>query len=141
MLGPHFGEGTTLTESSSVDIPLPDDNATVMEIICLVLHMRVQDVPATITENELVELANHCDKYDVLEIMRPAINLWLDALLQTELDCSTASESMNVAFRTKLWTSVKRLGLVMVQEVDFDMTIPDAFGTETPHVPFYVFGK
>ncbi|KAK5680580.1 hypothetical protein LTS10_007513 [Elasticomyces elasticus] len=40
LLAPKFREGTTLATTSSVEIPLPEDDPSHMIVLCNILHMR-----------------------------------------------------------------------------------------------------
>jgi hypothetical protein len=141
MFGPHFNEGKVLAESSSVDVPIPDDDPIAMEAICFVLHMRSEDISSEVDADNLVCVAEHCDKYDVLVATRPAIRIWLDECLETRIDYSTAADLLNIAFKLKLWASVKSLGLVMIQEAECDISFGHLHDTHNPQIPFYIFGN
>jgi hypothetical protein len=140
MLGPHFSEGNTLAASSSVEIPLREDDPDAMEAICLVLHMRNGDALSRVTANELLMVANHCNKYDVFVATRPVINMWLEACLESSMDYGTAVELIAVAFHLKLWRSVGRLGIIMVQKGDHDISGRHEIDSELPQMPLYIYG-
>ncbi|OCL09897.1 hypothetical protein AOQ84DRAFT_375415 [Glonium stellatum] len=45
MFGPHFREGQGLGGACSKEIPLPDDDADALKLICSVIHSRNDMVP------------------------------------------------------------------------------------------------
>jgi hypothetical protein len=141
LLGPHFREGNTFAASSSVEIPLPDDDPDVMEAICLVLHMRNEDVSSYTTKNELITLVNHCDKYNILAAMRPVLNLWLDDCLDASPDYDTAEKLMVIASNLKLWRSVNRLGLIIIKRAHGAITADDDLEIVLPKMSFHIYGN
>lgn len=140
MLGPHFKEGNELATSSSVEIPLPDDDPYSMEAICYALHMLYDDAPSKLDALDLISVADHCDKYDIRVATRPAMNMWLEVCEVAEIDrsMSTLGQLMEIAFQLKLWTNVKKFGLMMVQEEGHTMSM---HSMDLPKIPFYLFGK
>jgi hypothetical protein len=140
MFGPHFSEGKIVAESSSVNVPMPDDDPVAMEAICFVLHMRSEDISSEIDTDNLVRIAEHCDKYDVLVATRPAIHLWLDDCLKTYIDYGQATELLNIAFKLKLWASFNRLAVIMIQEAECDISAPDLHDSSNPQITIYIFG-
>lgn len=145
MLGPHFSEGTTLANSSRVEIPLPKDDPESMEIVCNLLHMRNNDVPATHDTENLIEVVNHCDKYGVWVATRPAIYQWLDALPKhwVYLSACEACQLMGIAFKLKLWKDVKRFGVIMVQHTEYSIRdqCDEIPLQEYMVMPFYLLGS
>lgn len=141
MLGPHFKEGSTLATSSSIEIPLPEDDPFAMEIICYVLHMRNWDAASEIDADLLLRIADHCDYYNVLVATRSAINLWLDDCLETDMSCETGVELLSIAFKLKLWIPLSRLGVIVVREAWDDISVPRNLGAEDSELPFYIFGN
>jgi hypothetical protein len=73
--------------------------------------------------------------------MKPAINLWLDACLKTSISDVTAIELLNLAFKLELWISVGRLGTIMVQEADCDISDHEIWGNKSSDIPLYMFGN
>jgi hypothetical protein len=138
LLGPHFKEGKLLAASSSVEVPLPDDNPIAMEIISLVLHHR--DVPSELDAGSLLSVVKHCDKYDVFVATRPAINLWIDTCLEATDSTATMIMLLQVAFKSRLWLSVNKLGVLIVQKADSDISDPEVWEIESYEIPFYLFG-
>lgn len=130
MFGPHFSEGKILAESSSV----------ALEAICFVLHMRSENISSEINADNLVRIAKHCDKYEVLVTTRPAIHLWLENYLKTHIDYGQATELLNIAFKLKLWAFFERFAVIMIQEAECDISVPDLHDDRNPQIPFYIFG-
>ncbi|KAF7192228.1 hypothetical protein HII31_06260 [Pseudocercospora fuligena] len=60
LLGPHFKEGQTLSATSRVEIPLPEDNVEAMRSLCLMLHMQHNQLSPT--AKEFLEIAKLSDK-------------------------------------------------------------------------------
>ncbi|KAK4542583.1 hypothetical protein LTR36_006631 [Oleoguttula mirabilis] len=83
MLSPNFKEGLELAFSSApIEIPLPDDDATAMEVLCNVLHHRNDTVPvaASLTASRLLQIAQASDKYDCAVALQPTARCWLAEL-------------------------------------------------------------
>ncbi|KAE9990477.1 hypothetical protein EG327_001379 [Venturia inaequalis] len=80
-----FNEGRQLAENSAVDqryeLPLPDDDATAMSILCKIFHMRHEDVPrpGKIQDSVLYNVAVLSEKYDCVAAIKPVSAAWLFA--------------------------------------------------------------
>ncbi|KAF7197560.1 hypothetical protein HII31_01063 [Pseudocercospora fuligena] len=88
LLGPNFKEGQTQRDATNPQtISLPDDDATAMTHMCMLLHCKV--VPefsnpggnTTITQNtrdnhslRILKLAMIIDKYDCVDVLRLQVN-------------------------------------------------------------------
>ncbi|KAK3661914.1 hypothetical protein LTR22_007288 [Elasticomyces elasticus] len=77
MLGPHFAEGQALRRQSAGlphVITLPDDDAQLMKVLCLVSHHQARGVQAPSDEASkamfVIELVALADKYDCMEILK-----------------------------------------------------------------------
>ncbi|RDI88453.1 hypothetical protein Vi05172_g945 [Venturia inaequalis] len=85
MLSRSFNEGRQLAENSAVDqryeLPLPDDDATAMSILCKIFHMRHEDVPrpGKIQDSVLYNVAVLSEKYDCVAAIKPVSAAWLFA--------------------------------------------------------------
>ena len=58
-------------------VTLREDDATTMELICWVLHHRADKVPEMLGEGMLVEVAEHCDKYDCAAALKGWVTTWI----------------------------------------------------------------
>ncbi|KAK5651189.1 hypothetical protein OQA88_12737 [Cercophora sp. LCS_1] len=76
MLGPSFAEGQQLAKDGRVQFALPEDNSDALEIILNVIHSRTDNVPATLTGEQLYEVAILTDKYEFHRAMGLAFHLW-----------------------------------------------------------------
>lgn len=65
------------TESTATELSLPEDNVDAMLIALRIAHLKFKDLPS---ENELsfeafLDLAVLCDKYDLIQLVRPFVDL------------------------------------------------------------------
>ncbi|KAK5129706.1 hypothetical protein LTR08_002950 [Meristemomyces frigidus] len=79
MLSNRFREGNELSSSASVEIPLPEDEPDVMEILCNIIHMRYDGVPKSMDMDyaRIVRFLQLCDKYACAPAVRPSASIWI----------------------------------------------------------------
>jgi hypothetical protein len=82
------------TESSATEIPFPDDDVDAMLIVLRIAHLRFSDLPSEkpFKLRDLLQLAVLCDKYDVVKLVRPFLDLhhWTRGLIpnvETRINC------------------------------------------------------
>jgi hypothetical protein len=81
MFGPDWKEGhTMLGRDGPVEVPLPDDNAAVLKVICAVIHHENEKVPQTLAARDVLEIALTADKYDCVGALKFASGNWLQPL-------------------------------------------------------------
>ena len=72
-------------ESTATEIPFPDDDAEAMLIVLRIAHLRFAELPlkSGLSLEDLLHLAVICDKYDVVQLVRPFLNLhqWHEGLV------------------------------------------------------------
>jgi len=74
----RFAEGLGIKSNDCFPLPLPDDQADAMEIICNILHFRTNLVPRKdITSDILADLATVIDKYDCALATQPWSTIWI----------------------------------------------------------------
>ena len=78
MFGPHFSEGQDLGGDRPKEIPMPDDNADALKIICNIIHLRNDAVPETLNPGEVLQVAITADKFDCVVALKHASMLWLN---------------------------------------------------------------
>ncbi|KAK5692474.1 hypothetical protein LTR97_010783 [Elasticomyces elasticus] len=84
MLGENFKEGVALAASfGTAEIPLPDDDAANMIILCRALHVQHDSLPARVQPKELVQLSLIADKYDCVGSLRFASEVWIKHHMDT----------------------------------------------------------
>ncbi|OBS22796.1 hypothetical protein FPOA_09123 [Fusarium poae] len=77
MLGPQWKEGHDMREQHGrFELPLPDDNAAALEIICYVIHYQNDKLPQTLAANDILAIAMTADKYDFVNALRFASESW-----------------------------------------------------------------
>jgi hypothetical protein len=83
MLQPNgFAEGQNISRTGSVPIPLPDDDASAMTIICDIFHLRSEKIPIKdMASDTMADIATLVDKYDCATAIQPWPRLWLTQLL------------------------------------------------------------
>ena len=77
MFGPHFKEGQGLGGAYPKEIPLPEDSADALELICCVIHSRNDAVPHSLSPSEVLRVAIAADKYDCAVGLKFAGESWL----------------------------------------------------------------
>lgn len=142
MLGPHFKEGSDLSTSSKVEIPLPEDDPQAIEIVCLIIHLRIDLVPAKLTHNTLLKVTRHCDKYGLLDVTRPTVQQWLD--LRSEhppVPISAAVDPMEAAFLFKCWRQIAKVGVLLVKHSTQDIVLLSSQRSRVPRISVHIFRK
>jgi hypothetical protein len=67
---------TRWVESEASEIPLPDDDVDAMLLVLRIAHLRFHELPKTLEYKALFNLAVVCDKYDLVHLVRPFLDLW-----------------------------------------------------------------
>lgn len=75
--------GATLATSSSVTIPLPDDDPEATTTLCQILHLRNGRIPGKPKTAHILEVAKLVDKYDCAEAVKPTAQCWMIEHLDT----------------------------------------------------------
>jgi hypothetical protein len=77
MLSPRWKEGRDMLEQDvPVELPLPDDNAEGLWLICAIIHHRNDLVPDVLEPGVVLEIAILADKYDFIEVLKFACEAW-----------------------------------------------------------------
>lgn len=78
MLGPNWVEGhNMLDRDGPVELPLPEDDAAALKIICAIIHHRNNEVPQTLAAGDALSVAVTADKYDFVDALKFASGNWL----------------------------------------------------------------
>ncbi|KAM6484669.1 hypothetical protein HDV62DRAFT_304104 [Trichoderma sp. SZMC 28011] len=82
MFGPNWKEGRDLLDGDRpvnrpVELPLPEDNAAALKIMCSVIHHQRSEVPRTLAAGDVLAVAVATDKYDCVEALSFASDGWL----------------------------------------------------------------
>ena len=78
MFGPDWKEGHSLFgRDGPVELPLPEDNAAALKIICAIIHHRNNMVPLTLAASDVLGIAVIADKYDCVDVLRFVSGGWL----------------------------------------------------------------
>ncbi|KAK5734976.1 hypothetical protein LTR17_008465 [Elasticomyces elasticus] len=77
LLAPRFAEGCQLAHSSTVEIPLPDDDFDDMALVCSILHHRNDRVPQELDADGVLRCAELSDKYGRALAVRSAVEAWI----------------------------------------------------------------
>lgn len=72
----HFLEGALVATQTRPEIPLHEDDPTVMGIIFSFLHYQEPDIEVEVDAKMFANIAVHCDKYDCVVAIRPWITVW-----------------------------------------------------------------
>ncbi|KAJ4357083.1 hypothetical protein N0V95_002821 [Ascochyta clinopodiicola] len=81
MFDGRFAEGQALNTASPCVVPLPEDGADSMAIVCKIMHARTEDLSVTITPTQLADIAAICHKYDCVNAVRAWSIIWVAELL------------------------------------------------------------
>ncbi|OCL06376.1 hypothetical protein AOQ84DRAFT_343406 [Glonium stellatum] len=77
MFKPVWKEGHNMIgQDSPVELPLPEDDAATLELICAVIHHQVKLVPQTLSPDKLLKVAIMVDKYDCVDSLNSASASW-----------------------------------------------------------------
>jgi hypothetical protein len=80
MLGPGWKEGNKLRDGAdAVEIPLPDDDATAIQLLCAVVHHQngSDTIPRQLAVRTILNIAMAADKYDCVRALKFASESWL----------------------------------------------------------------
>jgi len=78
MFGPDWKEGhDTLDLDAPVELPLPEDNASALKLICAIIHHRNKKVPQSLAAGDVLGVAVIADKYDCVHALKFASGSWL----------------------------------------------------------------
>ena len=137
MLGPHFKEGHMLASSSTIELPLPEDDAEPLKTICQVTHLRNNEVPSSVAIRMLLDIAALVDKYACAEAMRHAGQHWISQLL-SETDSAFMSQLLIAAYHFKLAELFKQINVNLVMRSE---TKVGEISTVYPPILDKVFGE
>jgi hypothetical protein len=78
MFGPDWKEGhNILGRDGPVELPMPEDNAATLKLICAIIHHRNKKVPETLAAGDVLGVAVTADKYDCVDALKFATGNWL----------------------------------------------------------------
>lgn len=77
MFGPIFQEGQNLDVHAPKPIPLPDDDAEAMELVCRVIHLQNDSIPNKLDTDKVLRIAKLVDKYALHRTIYLAADRWL----------------------------------------------------------------
>ena len=77
MFGPNWSEGQGLSEQSPRQVIMEEDDPEALRIICCVIHHLNDDVPRTLSPEQVFQIAIEIDKYDLAVALRYATSQWL----------------------------------------------------------------
>jgi hypothetical protein len=73
MFGPDWNKGYNMP----VELPLPEDNAVALKLICAIIHHCNEMVPQTLAARDVLGIAVTADKYDCISALKFAGGHWL----------------------------------------------------------------
>ncbi len=114
MFSPRFTESSGLSAAAPKEIPLPEDDAKAMTVLCKVIHHKVEDGDEPATTLELLEVVVLADKYDCTKLH--SLKLWT-----RDLRCSLPKDAFPLLVISYLSNNSKRfaaasMSLVCCQE-------------------------
>jgi hypothetical protein len=71
--------GTRWAECEASEIPLPDDDVDAMILVLRIAHLRFHELPGErrLSSKALLNLSIVCDKYDLVRLVRPFLDLYV----------------------------------------------------------------
>ncbi|KAK4956289.1 hypothetical protein LTR10_005811 [Elasticomyces elasticus] len=117
LLAPQFKEGAMLAAKATVDIPMPDDNAADMHLMCDIFHMRHDKVPRSLAVNRIICSTELCDKYDCAIAMQPTFEAW-DICLQWSLGLGDLAHLLIAATMLNYEALQARIGVKLLLKAD-----------------------
>lgn len=111
MFSGQFKEGIDLAQAQAASqryqLDLPEDNAEAMEILCNIIHAKMDRVPDLPSASCLADLAILADKYQCMLLLKDPGKVWLNPLMTREMSYDS---------NTALW-----LGLLFAYLVDLPL--------------------
>ena len=80
MLAPSFKEGHQLAQAGSTEIELPEDDAEAVEIAFKTIHGYNDEIPETLSVDQVFQILLMADKYDCRVPLSFALECWLKRL-------------------------------------------------------------
>lgn len=80
MFNPLWKEGDSLGQEGPLELPLPDDDASALQMICNLIHHQDKFVPQSLAPSEILKIAITADKYHCVAVLKFATTAWLQPL-------------------------------------------------------------
>ncbi|CAK1360543.1 unnamed protein product [Cercospora beticola] len=109
MLNSKLKEGTTLAKTSSVEIPLPEDDSAALLTLCKLLHLHDIEHEEQ-TADHTLQLALLADKYDCCGALRVFYRIWVQKAYDRTKDHDTSVKLFAACFYMKLPTHFQMYG-------------------------------
>jgi hypothetical protein len=77
MLNGSFAEGQARSGDSPREIPLPDDDAQSILLICKIAHMKTTELPEKLSVDAFTQFAVTSDKYQCAEAVKAWSKVWV----------------------------------------------------------------
>ncbi|SPJ83766.1 uncharacterized protein FTOL_10282 [Fusarium torulosum] len=78
MLGPDWKEGGDIRHHDGpFELPLPEDNAAALQVVCSIIHYQNDKIPRTLPAGDILAVAVVADKYDCVDVVKFASESWL----------------------------------------------------------------
>jgi hypothetical protein len=99
MLYGSYGEGKGQQTGTDWAVPLPEDDPEGLRVVLLAIHGRFPDLPTLLDRPTLFRVVVICDKYDMVEFLRPFWAGWLGKLPYPHLDPETVIHHLWIAHK------------------------------------------
>ncbi|KAF3052724.1 hypothetical protein E8E11_009750 [Didymella keratinophila] len=124
-------------EHEASEILLPDDDMDAILLVLRIAHLRFQDLPkkGALPLQSLLDLAIVCDKYDLVHLVRPFLNLndWASIWFPNLTTSLRHAELLFVAWTFGYSTSFKSLANDVVLQMTMTvLDVPYVYGKEFP---------
>jgi hypothetical protein len=138
MFNGRFAEGQTLSYASPRAVSVPDDDPTLMELLCNIFHMRMSEVPDELDLKSLADFALICDKYDCREAIRFQARVWVLKFI-SDPDAPSFEKLLFVTYVLDLPHEFRVVTLAIVRDRKNDMKVSVATHGQD-FVPSILFG-
>ena len=112
-------------ESDATEIPLPDDDIEAILLVLRIAHLRFKEIPQrhNLTIDALLNLAVVCDKYDLVKLVQPFLDL--HGWAQYHLPNIRSEKNCNPSWFFVAWTfgyndSFEALATYLVRRIKLD---------------------
>jgi hypothetical protein len=113
-------------ENEPTEIPLPDDDVEAMLLVLRIAHLRFHELPRMhgLSLPALLRLAVVCDKYDLVKVVRPFLNLygWASCYfpdIESGTNCSLSW--FFIAWTFGYEDSFESLAIYVVRRIELDV--------------------
>jgi len=119
MFGPGWKEGhDILDRDGPIELVLPEDNASALQLICIILHHQNNKLPQTLPATDILRVAITADKFDFVRALMCANENWLRPDREKADDFMLLAASAYLFQNTQTFKNITRL-LMLIHKVPY----------------------